>query len=169
MTGKRIHISPLIFHQNLGYLTMAITIRKATHEDMAAIHALVRELAEYEKGLHNVTTTPETFSNDFANGIFDAFVAERDREIKGMALYHMAFSTWRGRMMYLEDFVVKESERRSGIGALLFDAFLEEAKRQDVALVKWQVLRWNEPAISFYKKYNTLFDDEWVDGKIYFV
>ena len=71
-------------------------------------------------------------------------------------------------MLYLEDFIVKESERRSGIGAMLFDAFIAEAKRQNVALVKWQVLRWNEPAINFYKKYETVLDDEWVDGKIYF-
>jgi len=70
-------------------------------------------------------------------------------------------------MLYLEDFIVKESERGRGIGALLFDAFLEEARRQDASLVKWQVLRWNEPAIHFYKKYDVVLDDEWVDGKIY--
>ncbi len=70
-------------------------------------------------------------------------------------------------MLYLEDFVVKESERGTGIGKMLFEAFMEEAKRQDVALVKWQVLNWNEPAINFYKKYDTVFDDEWIDGKIY--
>ena len=66
------------------------------------------------------------------------------------------------------DFVVKESARGSGIGALLFDAFIEEAKRQKVALVKWQVLKWNEPAINFYKKYDAAMNDEWYDGKIYF-
>ena len=71
-------------------------------------------------------------------------------------------------MLYLEDFIVRESERGEGIGKLLFDAFLEEAKRQNVALVKWQVLKWNEPAIHFYEKYPTTFDDEWYDGKIYF-
>ena len=70
-------------------------------------------------------------------------------------------------MLYLEDFVVRESERGSGIGKLLFEAFMEEAKRQDVALVKWQVLDWNEPAINFYKKYDVEFDGEWVDCKIY--
>ena len=70
-------------------------------------------------------------------------------------------------MLYLEDFVLRESERGQGIGALLFDAFMEEAKRQKVALVKWQVLRWNEPALNFYRKYDCSLDDEWVDGKIY--
>ena len=71
-------------------------------------------------------------------------------------------------MLYLEDFIVKEEERGAGIGSMLFDAFVEEAKRQKVALIKWQVLRWNEPALNFYRKYQTVLDDEWVDGKIYF-
>lgn len=71
-------------------------------------------------------------------------------------------------MMYLEDFVVKEEYRRTGIGKLLFDAFIEKAREAKSALCKWQVLRWNEPAINFYKKYDTVFDDEWVDVKMYF-
>ena len=148
---------------------MGITIRKVKPEDMEAIHALVKELAEYENGLHNVITTPETYLEDYQKKVFDAYVAEEDDVIAGMALYYLAFSTWRGRMLYLEDFIVKESARGKGIGALLFDAFIEEAKRQKVALVKWQVLRWNEPALNFYKKYETVLDDEWVDGKIYFI
>lgn len=147
---------------------MAIIIRKANEEDMEAIHALVKELAEYEKGLHFVTTTPESYLKDFREKVFDALVAEKDGQIVGMALYFLVFSTWRGRMLYLEDFVVKESERRSGIGAQLFNAFIAESRRQKVALVKWQVLKWNDPAIRFYRKYDSVFDDEWLDGKIYF-
>ena len=148
---------------------MSIKIRKAVAKDMAEIHALVRELADYEKGLHHVITSPESYQVDFKENVFDAFVAEKNGVIVGMALFYLAFSTWRGRMLYLEDFIVKESERGSGVGQLLFDAFMEEAKSQNVALVKWQVLKWNEPAINFYRKYETVFDDEWVDGKIYFM
>lgn len=146
---------------------MSISIRKAKEEDMEAIHALVRELAEYEKGLQNVTTSPESYLVDFRDKVFDAFVAEKEGVIVGIAIYFLAYSTWRGRMLYLEDFIVRESERGSGIGALMFDAFMEEAKRQEVALVKWQVLRWNEPALNFYRKYECVLDDEWVDGKIF--
>ena len=151
-----------------AHIYMSIIIRKAIEEDVPVIHQLVRELAEYEKGLHNVTTSAESYRVDFKNGEFDAFVAERDGEVIGMALYYPMFSTWRGRMLYLEDFIVKDSERGAGVGALLFDAFIEEAKRQKVPLVKWQVLKWNEPAIKFYKKYDVVLDDEWMDGKIYF-
>lgn len=146
----------------------SIQIRKAVASDLPAMHALVLELAEYEKGLHKVTTTPDTYLKDFSDNVFEGFVAVVDGEIAGMALYFLAFSTWRGRMMYLEDFIVKESMRGQGIGKLLFEAFLEESKKQEVALVKWQVLHWNEPGLNFYRKYETVFDDEWVDCKIYF-
>lgn len=147
---------------------MTVQIRKMSEADIPGIHALVRELAEYERGLHKVTTTPESYLRDYRDGIFDAYVAEKDGEIVGMSLYFMAFSTWRGRMLYLEDFIVREAMRGTGIGKLLFEAFLDEARKQDVALVKWQVLEWNEPGINFYKKYDVVFDDEWIDGKIYF-
>jgi len=148
---------------------MNVLIRKAQREDMTAVQALVCELADYERGLHKVITTPLSYEKDFEDGVFDAIVAEVESEIVGMALYFMAYSTWRGRMMYLEDFIVKESMRGQGIGVKLFDAFLEESSKKGVALVKWQVLRWNEPAINFYEKYHAELDDEWIDGKIYFV
>ena len=136
--------------------------------DMEAIHTLVRELAEYEKGLHRVTTTPESYRVDFERKAFEAFVADVDGAILGMALFCGMYSTWRGRMLYLEDFVVKESMRGNGIGKMLFEAFMDEARNQKVALVKWQVLHWNEPGLNFYRKYETVFDEEWIDCKIYF-
>jgi GNAT superfamily N-acetyltransferase len=148
---------------------MTATIRKATPADMAGIHALVCELAEYERGLDRVITSPDTYRADFARGAFDAFVAELDGEIVGIALYCGMFSTWRGRVLYLEDFIVREALRGSGIGRRLFDAFIEEARRQEVSLVKWQVLDWNEPGLNFYRKVpGTVFDDEWIDVKIFF-
>jgi len=153
---------------NAYFGKMNVKIRKAVARDMEVIHKLVCELADYEHGLHRVTTTPESYRKDFEEKVFDAFVAEVDGDILGMALYYMNFSTWRGKMMYLEDFIVKESMRGHGIGAKLFEAFLDEAKKQGCIMVKWQVLRWNEPAIHFYKKYDVVLDDEWVDGKIYF-
>jgi GNAT superfamily N-acetyltransferase len=146
---------------------MEVNIRKARVEDIPAIHDLVRELAAYERGLDKVTTTPDSYLMDFRDQVFDAFVADIDGKVVGMALYYLVFSTWRGRMLYLEDFIVKESARGKGVGALLFDAFLAEARRQKASLVKWQVLKWNEPAINFYNKYDVVYDDEWLDGKIY--
>ena len=80
----------------------------------------------------------------------------------------MTYSTWKGRMMYLEDFVVKSSHRRLGIGQQLFDAVVATAKDWDCKMMKLQVLHWNEPAIEFYKKNQAFIDKEWYDCKFYF-
>ena len=69
-----------------------------------------------------------------------------------MALFYLTFSTWKGKMLYLEDFVVFNDYRRNGIGQMLFEAFLAEAQRLGCRLTKWQVLDWNQPAIDFYEK-----------------
>ena len=147
--------------------SMMITTRKATIEDMQAVHDLVRELAVYEYAEDELTATVEDYRKDFEAGIFNVILAEDEGQIVGIALYHFAYSTWKGRMMYLEDFVVTESRRGQGIGKLLFDAFLEECRAQECRVVKWQVLDWNEPAINFYKKYAALIETNWWNGKLY--
>ncbi len=147
---------------------MDITLRKATKEDIPAIHELVRELAIYEKAEHECTASLDDYYQDFAADIFDSHVAEADGQVVGMALYYMTYSTWKGRMFYLEDFVVKKAYRRYGIGQQLFDAFVAEAKRRKCRMAKWQVLDWNEPAVNFYKKNQAIIEDNWWNGKLFF-
>ncbi len=143
-------------------------IRKATPEDLPAIHRLVRELAVYECAEHEFVASVEDYYKDFKAGIFQALVAEQpEAGVVGMALYHFAYSTWKGRMMYLEDFVVSEAFRGQGIGRLLFNAFLEEAWAQGCLLVKWQVLDWNKPALNFYQKYGAFIEKNWWNGKLF--
>ncbi len=149
-------------------MTMNSTIRKATKADLPAIHELVRELAIYERAVSEFIATIEDYERDFEAGIFEAIVAEADGLVVGMALYYMTYSTWKGRMLYLEDFVVRENYRRYGLGRQLFDAFLAEARQKDCRLVKWQVLDWNEPALNFYRQYDAIIEKEWWNGKIYF-
>ena len=135
---------------------------------MPAVHRLVRELAVYEKAEHEFTATLEDYYADFEAGIFQTIVAEWEGEVIGMALYYMTYSTWKGRMLYLEDFVVRESHRRRGIGQLIFDAYLAEAKALGCRLTKWQVLDWNTPAVQFYEKQSAVIEKEWWNGKISF-
>ncbi len=146
---------------------MMITTRKATVEDMPAVHDLVRELAVYEHAENELTATVEDYRRDFDAGIFKVILAEDGGLVIGIALYHFAYSTWKGRMMYLEDFVVTGNRRGQGIGKILFDAFLEECRIQECRVVKWQVLDWNEPALNFYKKYAAVIETDWWNGKIY--
>lgn len=155
-----------------------IIIRKATIEDIKAVHALVYELAVYENAPEAHTATIEDYLNDFESGIFESHVAvdtslfgrqAEGGQVVGMILYYMAYSTWKGRMLYLEDFVVTETYRQFGVGQMLFDTYLEVAREKKCRLVKWQVLDWNEPAIKFYKKNNAIIEDEWYNGKIFLV
>lgn len=150
-------------------MNLLTKVRKANENDLEGILGLVKDLAEYEKAPESVTANLESYKINFKKGIFDAIVADTgDGQIIGMTLYYMAWSTWKGKMLYLEDFVVKENVRGHGVGKLLFDALIAEAKRLDCVMMKWQVLDWNIPAIRFYEKYDTVFDKEWWNGKIYF-
>ncbi len=146
---------------------MNISIRKATQQDIPAIHDLVRELAIYEKAEQEFTASVEDYLQDFDQKVFDSIVAELDGEVVGMMLYYLTYSTWKGKMLYLEDFVVRAKARRTGIGQRLFDAFIEEGRKLNCRLTKWQVLDWNNPAIDFYKKNGATFEDEWLNCKVF--
>lgn len=144
-----------------------INIRRAEKTDIAAIRNLVVELAIYEKEPEAVTASLADYLEDFDNQWFEAQVAEQDGEIVGMILYYHTYSTWKGRMLYLEDFVVSEQHRRKGIGELLFERLFEVATEKRVKLIKWQVLDWNKPAIDFYKKHKAVMEDNWNNCKIF--
>lgn len=149
---------------------MNITIRKAVKEDCSRILELVHELAVYEKAPNEVTVTYDHFEESgFGNQpVWWAFVAEVNGIVQGFALFYIRFSTWKGQRMYLEDLLVTEQMRGQGLGKLLFNELIEEAKRRNLSGMQWQVLEWNEPAINFYKKYNASFDPDWVNCGITF-
>ncbi|MDC3219679.1 GNAT family N-acetyltransferase [Saprospiraceae bacterium] len=147
---------------------MNISVRKANANDLNAIYNLVVELAVYEKEPDAVTATLADYEKNFSSLVFQSLVAEQNGRIIGTCVYYLTWSTWKGRMIYLEDFVVTESHRKKGIGQLLFDRFLTEAKNMNATSVKWQVLNWNEPAIQFYEKNNAIIEKEWWNGKLIF-
>ncbi len=148
---------------------MGMNIRRAVKEDCPRLMDLVRELAVYEKAPNEVTVSLAHFeeSGFGKNPVWWAFVAETDDGIQGFALYYIRYSTWKGQAMYLEDILVTEAARGKGIGKLLFDRLIVEAKEKGFDRMIWQVLEWNEPAINFYKKYNASFDGEWLNGSLY--
>lgn len=146
---------------------MDIFIRPTTAADLPAVYQLVEELAIYENEPEALTATIEDYQRDFAAGIFESQVAIHQEKIVGTIIYYMTYSTWKGRMLYLEDFVITETYRKKGIGDLLFKRFLEVAKEKGARLTKWQVLDWNVPAIKFYEKQGSIIEKEWWNGKIF--
>jgi GNAT superfamily N-acetyltransferase len=147
---------------------MNITIRKGIKNDLPQALDLVKELAAYEKAPLEVSVTLEEMEEDGfgKHPIFEFFVAEAENKIVGMALYYIKYSTWKGKCLFLEDIIVTESFRKSGIGKKLFDEVVNVAKEKKVRRMEWQVLEWNTPAIKFYEKVNSNFDNEWVNCKL---
>lgn len=143
-------------------------IRRASREDCPRLLELINELALYEKAPHEVTVSIEEFENSgfSIQPVWWAFVAEDKDQIVGFALYYIRYSTWKGCRMYLEDIIITEEYRSKGIGTLLFDRLIEEAKERNLHGITWQVLDWNESALDFYRKYNAKMDDEWINCSI---
>ena len=144
-------------------------LRRGHEADLPQVLGLIQELAEFERAPEAVTNTLEAMRRDgFGPApIFDFFVLENaSGTIIGLALYYTAYSTWKGRMLYLEDLVVTEAARRGGLGRLLFEAVVAEARATGTKRLKWQVLDWNEPAITFYKKLGANIESEWLNGNL---
>jgi len=143
-------------------------LRRGEERDLPAVLGLIRELAAYERAPEAVTNTLAMMRHDgFGPApIFGFFVLENGAEIIGLALFYTAYSTWKGRMLYLEDLVVTEAARQGGHGRRLFEAVVAEARRTGAQRLRWQVLDWNEPAIAFYKKLGANLDGEWLNGNL---
>ena len=145
-----------------------ITIRKAKGNDMNGIFHLVKELAAYENAENEITINVEYYEKSFENGLFESIVAIENSRIIGTCIYYPTYSTWKGKMLYLEDFVVKEAYRKHGIGQQLYDQLIKIAKSEKYNLIKWQVLDWNEPAVKFYEKNHATIEKDWWNCKIIF-
>ncbi len=141
------------------------SIRRALPDDGEAVMALIRELAVYEKAEGEVLVTAEELRiHAFgAKPYVEILVAEAEESIAGAALFYEKYSTWKGPALHLEDLIVAEKYRGGGIGAALLEEVLRIGSERNCRRVYWQVLDWNEPALRFYKRYNALFDSDWVN------
>lgn len=147
---------------------MNVQIRKGIERDLEGVLALIKELAVYEKAPQEVTISLAQLREDgFGNRrLFEFIIAEFEGRVVGMAFYFFRYSTWKGKFLYLEDFVVSEAFRGKGIGAQLFDSVMQVSLSEACVGMTWQVLDWNEPALHFYKKYGAHLDGEWINGRL---
>jgi GNAT superfamily N-acetyltransferase len=145
-----------------------IKIRNAEKADMTGVLALIQELADYERAPKEVIVTVEILNRDGfgENPLFKCLIAERENTMVGIALYYIKYSTWKGPCVFLEDIVVTLSERRIGIGKLLFEEVIKVANEMSAKRMEWQVLDWNEPAIKFYEKYQPEILKDWLNYRL---
>jgi GNAT superfamily N-acetyltransferase len=145
-------------------VTGQAVIRPASPADVPAIHQLIRELAEFERSLAEVTATEADLRAALfaAQPAVFAHVAELDGRIAGFALWFLNFSTWVGRHgIYLEDLYVTPAMRGSGIGRALLAELAAICVQCGYGRLEWWVLDWNSPARGFYRSLGAIPMDEW--------
>jgi GNAT superfamily N-acetyltransferase len=142
-----------------------LNIRPATRADAPIIATLVRELADYEKLLHEAKARAEDFLRELEspNPVIHVLIAEWNGEPAGFALYFYNFSTFVGRPgLYLEDLFVRPAQRKHGIGRALLRELARIAQERNCGRMEWAVLDWNEPALRFYKSLDARPMTEWI-------
>lgn len=142
-----------------------IAIRPAGPGDVALILGFIRELADYEKALDQVTATEARIRDSLFGSPprAHALVGSVDGEPVGFAVYFFNYSTWQGRQgLYLEDLYVSPAHRGTGAGKAMLRHLARLAVVHDCGRFEWSVLDWNEPAIRFYRSIGAVAMDEWV-------
>ena len=144
-------------------MLLKMNIRKGQKSDMSAVLALISELAIFEKEPDAVVVTVADLERDgFSDHpLFHTFVAEKENKIVGMALYYYRFSTWKGKTIHLEDLIVTDEMRGSGLGFALYSEIIKQGKKDGVRRIEWNVLDWNTPAIDFYEKSGARLLGDW--------
>jgi GNAT superfamily N-acetyltransferase len=159
-------------------------VRPAVPGDVPEILAMIRELADYERSLHEVETTEEQLTVLLFGGVVDgvdattpsgrpaayAHVVEHPGDghaLGGFALWFLNTSTWTGTHgVYLEDLYVRPHLRGSGYGRLLLQTLAGVCLERGYRRLEWWVLDWNEPAIGFYRSIGALPMDEWTVQRV---
>lgn len=141
-------------------------IRTATVHDVPEIHAMIRELAAYEKAAAQARATEEQLRAALfgEHPAASVLIAEDDATgaAAGFALWFPRFSTWTGtRGMHLEDLYVRPHARGAGHGRHLLAALAAICRESGFERFEWVVLDWNEPAIAFYESLGAEFLREW--------
>jgi GNAT superfamily N-acetyltransferase len=148
---------------------MSITIRRARPGEAGLVLSFVRELADYEKLLHEVVATKA----DIEAALFGSHprlfceIACWNGEPAGFAVWFVNFSTFTGRSgIYLEDLFVRPAQRGNGIGKALLAHLARECVANGWPRLQWSVLDWNTPSIEFYKSLGAVLMDEWTICRI---
>ena len=143
---------------------MSLVIRSAMPADAGLVLTFIRELAEYERLLHEVEACEDDIARDLFGEQPRVFceIAEWGGEPVGFALWFYTYSTFQGRHgLYLEDLFVRPAQRGRGIGKVLLANLARRCLDEGLGRLRWWVLNWNEPSIAFYRSLGAEARPEW--------
>jgi GNAT superfamily N-acetyltransferase len=146
-----------------------IAIRSATSADIPQVLHFVRELAEYERALQEVTASEQDLHNSLfnSNPQVHALICSVGGETAGFAVYFFNYSTWLGKHgLFLEDLYISPQYRGNGAGNALFRHLAKIARAGNCGRMEWNVLNWNEPAIRFYESLAARPQSEWTGYRL---
>ena len=126
-------------------------------------------LAVYERLRRQVEATPARLRRHGfgARPYFKALICRQGPTPIGVAVYLMTYSTFVGRpTLYIEDIFVLPRARGRGAGLALMRALARIAVRTRCGRLEWSVLRWNAPAIGFYRRLGAELLDAWVSMRL---
>ncbi len=136
---------------------MKIEIRPIEEKDFEQIIVLFKEFALFEKLPEKMTNSVEQIKQE--RDLFNCFVAVVDKKIVGYATYFLAYYSWIGKSLYLDDLYVSAKYRKKGIGKKLLDTVIDLAKNKECKKIRWQVSNWNKNAQKFYEYIGAEIDD----------
>lgn len=142
---------------------MEFNIREAQITDMPQVLKLINDLAIFEKEPNAVEVTVKDLEQDGfgENPAFKCFVAVLNKTVQGIAIIYNRYSTWKGKIIHLEDLIVNEAYRHQGIGTALLNEVVKYASSIKAKRINWEVIDWNEPAISFYESKGATVMRDW--------
>ncbi len=146
-----------------------LAIRFAAPDDAPTILAFIRELAEYEKLLHEVVADEHAIRSTLFGRApaAEVLIAQLGREPVGFALFFQTYSTFLGKPgLWLEDLFVRPPARGKGVGAALMAALARVCVQRDYGRFEWSVLDWNEPALTFYATLGAVPMSEWTEQRV---
>ena len=149
---------------------MSVKIRVATVSDAPLILEFIRELAEYERLLHEVEATEADVRRDLFGENPRAFceIAEHEGQPVGFALWFYNYSTFVGRAgIYLEDLFVEPEARGEGAGKALLRRLAQRCVDAELGRLEWAVLDWNAPSIAFYDSLGAMKKEGWTVRRLY--
>lgn len=142
-------------------------LRPAQESDIAGIHALMWDMAVFEKLTDIFSATPDSLRHSFFSTTPSAhcLVITTHANPATPVAYIMWFYNYSSfldkRGLYLEDIYIDPAHRGKGLGSACLKHLARHAVAEQCGRFEWVVLDWNQNAIDFYQRHGAQILPEW--------